>query len=225
MNQILIIEDQVDFAELLGGFISKAGMNPHYVYDGAKAIDEIKRLNPDLIVLDLNLPNMDGLTICRALRKFSDIPVIISTARKSEEERLRGFELGATDYQCKPYRGEELVARIKSLLKLYNRNEQNNTKLLLDNNKNKVSFEGKSISISPPLFRILSLLTTHPEQLYSREQIMQSAYSDIDNKSDRSVDSNVKELRKKLRDLGFNDNHVHSVYGGGYMYKEDLSQK
>lgn len=220
MRSVLIVEDEPELASLLQQFIENAGMNAHIIDNGLEPVDWIKQHTPDIVILDLMLPGKDGIQICQEVRAFSDIPIIITTAKVDELDRLIGFETGANDYICKPYSAKELIARVNSLIKLYNRDSHAEELLVLDNNRCSIRLNNQEIELSNIEFNLLSLLYHHPGRIYNRESIITLIYQDYRVVSDRTVDSHIKNLRKKLSTLSNGTEYIRSVYGIGYKYDD-----
>lgn len=219
MTRVLIVEDEIDLAELLQQFVHAAGMTSHIINDGNEAVDWIKQNLPDVVVLDIMLPNKDGIQVCKEVREFSDIPIIMATAKVDEIDRLIGFETGASDYICKPYSSQELIARINSLVRLYNRNLQSDDNLIFNHNNFHISYQNKEIELSRTEFSLLSLLRNNPGRIYTRKQIIAEVYTDYRVVSERNVDSHIKNLRKKMATLGDDVEFIRSIYGAGYKYE------
>ena len=218
MRTVLIVEDEPDLASLLQQFIENAGMNTHIIDNGLEPVDWIKQHTPDIVILDLMLPGKEGIQICQEVRAFSDIPIIITTAKVDELDRLIGFETGANDYICKPYSAKEVIARINSLIKIYNRDSHVEALLVLDNNRCSIRLHDQEIELSNIEFNLLSLLYHHPGRIYNRESIITLIYQDYRIVSDRTVDSHIKNLRKKLSTLSNGTEYIRSIYGIGYKY-------
>jgi len=220
VRTVLIVEDEPELASLLQQFIENAGMDAHIIDNGLEPVDWIKQHSPDIVILDLMLPGKDGIQICQEVRTFSDIPIIITTAKVDELDRLIGFETGANDYICKPYSAKEIIARINSLIKLYNREGHAEALLVLDNNRCSIRLNDQEIELSNIEFNLLSLLYHHPGRIYSRESIITLIYQDYRVVSDRTVDSHIRNLRKKLSTLSNGTEYIRSIYGVGYKYDE-----
>jgi len=219
MTRVVIIEDETDLAELLKQFLQAEGMEPHIISDGSEAVGWIRENNPDVVLLDIMLPNKDGIEICKEVRQFSDIPIVMATAKVDEIDRLIGFETGANDYICKPYSSREVIARIKSLVRLYNRHHDSSDGLILDHNNCHVRHQNREIELSRTEFRLLSLLYNNQGSIYNRKQIIAEVYTDYRVVSERNVDSHIKNLRKKMAELDSDIEFIRSVYGAGYKYE------
>lgn len=225
---ILIVEDEAKLASLLSEYLALADYATHIIADGLDVVPWLHTHSADLIVLDLMLPNRDGIELCRDIRQFSNVPIIMTTARIEEIDRLLGLALGADDYICKPYSPREVVARIKAVLRRINPEQQpaiipNTPELLsLDPLSYRVSVGKQSISLSTIEFMLLNTLHQEPTRLFSRNQLMDNIYSDQRVVLDRTVDSHIKKLRKKLTVLLPDYELIHAMYGAGYCYEARL---
>lgn len=220
-SQILIVEDEQKLAKLAADYLHNAGFSTHTLSHGDIIVPWVKQQNPDLILLDLMLPGRDGLTICREIRGFSSVPIIMVTARVEEIDRLLGLEMGADDYICKPYSPREMVARVKAVLRRlqpHANQESHADGLTLDANSFRVSAAGREIELTSVEFQLLQTLCRHPGHIFSRAKLMDLIYQDQRIVSDRTIDSHIKKLRKKLDELLPGRELVHSVYGAGYRY-------
>ncbi|MFI3189143.1 two-component system response regulator BaeR [Crenothrix sp. D3] len=225
---ILIVEDEAKLASLLSEYLALADYATHIIADGLAVVPWLRTHSADLIVLDLMLPNRDGIELCRDIRQFSNVPIIMTTARIEEIDRLLGLALGADDYICKPYSPREVVARIKAVLRRINPEQQptiipSTPELLsLDPLSYRVSVGKQSISLSTIEFMLLNTLHQEPTRLFSRNQLMDNIYSDQRVVLDRTVDSHIKKLRKKLTVLLPDYELIHAMYGAGYCYEARL---
>ncbi|PKH02776.1 two-component system response regulator BaeR [Psychromonas sp. MB-3u-54] len=216
---ILIIEDEPALASVLCEYLIQSGFQTHIIDNGREVIDWVKNHQPDLLILDLMLPGRNGLDIYRDLRTFSQVPVVMATARVDEIDRLLGLELGAGDYICKPYSPREVVIRVKNILrrsKEGNSTLQGYAGLQIDEQKMMASLNQQAIILTPAEFRLLSVFNKHPEQVFSREQLMTQIYSDGRIVTDRTIDSHIKNLRKKMQDVAPESECIKSIYGIGY---------
>jgi len=177
-------------------------------------------------LLDLMLPGKDGMDICREIRQFSNIPIIMLTAKVEEIDRILGLEIGADDYICKPFSPREVVARVKSIfrrMKFDNSpNKYSEGSLQLNNDKFEAIYQASKLDLTPVEFRLLSTLQATPGKVFSRDQLMTLSYKDNRIVTDRTIDSHIKNLRKKLQNAGAAQEIIHSVYGVGYRYEPDL---
>jgi two-component system response regulator BaeR len=220
MNHILIVEDEVKLARLQVDYLQNAGFDTHWISNGLEVLPWLKVNPTDLIVLDLMLPGRDGLDICRELRSFSAVPIIMITARIEEIDRLLGLELGADDYICKPFSPREMVARVKAVLR---RQKTQSTEVLisplkLDPHSFRVLADGHEVELTTVEFQLLQALYQQPGRIFSRSKLMDLIYQDQRIVSDRTIDSHIKKLRKKLVDVVPDQELIHSVYGAGYRY-------
>lgn len=220
-QSILIVEDEIKLSGLLADYLRAAGYDVHQLAEGPPVADWVREHAPALVVLDLMLPRRDGLGICREIRGFSRVPVIMTTARVEEIDRLLGLELGADDYVCKPYSPREVVARVKAVLRRSARaDEPSPGPLVLDPSTLRVSAEGRDIELTAVEFALLQTLHAAPGRIFSRGRLMDRIYDDHRIVSDRTIDSHVKKLRRKLADLLPERELIHSVYGVGYRYED-----
>jgi two-component system response regulator BaeR len=218
-NQVLIVEDEIKLATLLVDYFTQAQFTSHCIHDGNDVIDWVKTNSPDIILLDLMLPNKDGMQICKELRQFTEVPILMVTAKVEEIDRLLGLELGADDYICKPFSPREVVARVKAVLRRTQVKEQKaetNTALKLDESRYQVNYLGKSLDLTAVEFQLFKPLCAEPGRIFTREQLMQNMYDDNRIVSDRTIDSHIKKLRKKIHLLNPDEELIHSVYGVGY---------
>ena len=216
---ILIVEDEAKIASLLRDYLEKVGgYQTHWVDRGDVAIQAFEEVSPQLVLLDLMLPGMDGLEVCKAIRMKSQVPIIMVTALVEEIDRLLGLELGADDYICKPFSPREVVARVKAVLRRADTSGQNKllSGLQIDQEQRIASINNRQLKLSPVEFALLGHLAAQPGRVFSRDQLMSSIYSDYRIVSDRTVDTHVKNLRRKLEDSGSGTELIESVYGVGY---------
>jgi two-component system, OmpR family, response regulator BaeR len=220
---ILIVEDEPKLAALLGDYLKASGYASYWVADGRDAIAAIRDQQPDLVLLDLMLPGRDGLDICRELRGFSDVPVVMLTARVEEIDRLLGLELGADDYICKPFSPREVVARIKAILRRARTNADTTTftTLKIDDGAHRAIFNGVTLDLTPVEFRLLRTLAATPGRVFSRDRLLDKLYLDHRVVTDRTVDSHIKNLRRKLEQAAPGQDPIRSIYGVGYKLEID----
>ncbi|MFC1235282.1 response regulator [Vibrio sp. F74] len=220
---ILVVEDEPTLANVLCDYIDHSGMKSFQINNGGDVIAWIRANHPSLIVLDLMLPVRDGLDIFRELRTFSQIPVIMATAKVDEIDRLVGLELGADDYICKPYSPREVIARIKNVLrrsdKLLGHHTPEQEKLRIDAPSMKVLLIGQELVLTPAEFKLLHFLYKNEGRIYSREQLMNHIYDDGRIVTDRTIDSHIKNLRKKMQEIDNNCDYVKSIYSVGYKFE------
>ncbi len=219
---VLIVEDDWTIAEVQLSYLQRAGLRAEHLQRGDQVEAWVRATPPDLVVLDLMLPGMDGMEVCRALRQFSQVPIIMVTARSDDADRLRGFDQGADDYLCKPFNPHELVARVQAVLRRQQRTPQQAPEprvIEVDAARQRVSCLGQLLDLTPQEFRLLSVLAGQPGRVFSRAQLLERAYDDPSNVFDRAVDSHIKNLRKKLAAAAPAHSFIHSVYGQGYRYE------
>jgi two-component system, OmpR family, response regulator BaeR len=219
---ILIVEDEERLARLIADYLRASGHRVQHLAEGTGVVDWVRRERPDLILLDLMLPGKDGLDICREIRAESPVPIIMTTARVEEIDRLLGLELGADDYVCKPYSPRELVARVKAVLRRTLASEPTTTDpgpLTLHRDELRVRTGEAEIELTAVEFALLETLHSAPGRIFSRDRLMDRIYRDHRVVSDRTIDSHVKKLRRKLAELLPEQELIHSVYGVGYRYE------
>jgi two-component system response regulator BaeR len=216
---ILIVEDEEKIASLLRDYLEKTGgFETRWVARGDEALEAFENASPALVLLDLMLPGMSGIEVCKAIRARSNTPIIMVTALVEEIDRLLGLELGADDYICKPFSPREVVARVKTVLRRASAapGVALAKGLHIDKEQHAASINNTRLKLSPVEFALLSHLADHPGQVFSRDQLMNSIYSDYRIVSDRTVDTHVKNLRHKLADASPGADLIESVYGIGY---------
>lgn len=222
-RKILIVEDEEKLAALLRDFLQQAGFEPVCLANGAVAVDMVRELKPELILLDLMLPGRDGIDICKEIRTFSAVPIIMVTARVEEIDRLLGLELGADDYVCKPFSPREVIARVKAVLRRFDGKGSPETGLVLDEARYRATLDGHDLELTVVEFRLLQLLAAHPGHIYTRQQLMDRIYPDQRSVADRTIDSHIKKLRRKIAETVPGREIIHAVYSAGYKF-ESLEQ-
>ncbi|SDH19674.1 response regulator [Nitrosomonas sp. Nm132] len=220
MNCILIVEDEPKLASLEADYLHHAGFQTHCLSQGLEVVPWLKDNAVELVLLDLMVPGRDGLDICRDIRSFSQVPIIIVTARIEEIDRLLGLEMGADDYICKPFSPREMVARVKAVLRRLQPPTINSAEqaLKLYSQSFKVQYGNQEIELTAVEFQLLYVLYQQPGHIFSRSRLMDLIYQDQRIVSDRTIDSHIKKLRKKLAELIPEKEVIHSVYGAGYRY-------
>jgi two-component system response regulator BaeR len=215
--RVLIVEDEPKLAKLLDDYLRASGFETDCVDDGREVVPAVQRHRPDLILLDLMLPGLGGLEVFKAVRAVADIPIVMVTALVEEVDRLVGLELGADDYICKPYSPREVVARVKAVLRRGSREREGMaTGLALDESRYEALLDGELLDLTPVEFRLLKTLASRPGRIFPRAELLDSLYADHRVVADRTVDSHVKNLRRKLQKVRAGEDLVHSVYGVGY---------
>ncbi len=215
---ILIVEDESDLSSVMADYVTAAGYEAQVIADGREALISVQRAVPDLIVLDLMLPNLDGVSLCKAVRGFSEVPIIMVTARVQEIDRLLGLETGADDYLCKPFSPRELVARIKAILRRSGKPEQSAPLVDIDNDARSVRIRAQLLDLTPTEFSLLAAMAKRPGTIFSRAQLLDMASRDNLDVTDRAIDSHIKNLRRKLAVPMPDVEVIHSVYGLGYRF-------
>lgn len=222
---ILVVEDEEDLARILVDYLHHAGYSAQSVHDGRLARASLASTVPDLVLLDLMLPGVDGLTLLRELRgrpDCPDTPVILVTARVEEVDRLIGLESGADDYICKPYSPREVVARVKAVLRRrpQARATAEDEHLTIDPQTWRASYGGQRIDLTPKEFELLNILATRPGLVFSRAQLLDRLQPNNLEISERAIDSHMKNLRRKLAQVAPAREIIRSVYGVGFVYEE-----
>jgi two-component system, OmpR family, response regulator BaeR len=220
MTTVMIVEDEEKLATLLGDYLKQAGFDTEWLAEGTGVVSRVREGRPDLILLDLMLPGRDGLEICKEIRTFSRVPIIMITARVEEIDRLLGLELGADDYICKPFSPREVVARVKTVLRRAGDQQPPVTGgLSLDPNKYRAVLNGHDLDLTAVEFNLMYFLYQNAGRIYSRSQLMDRIYSDQRIVSDRTIDSHIKKLRKKIAAAAPDQELIHSIYGVGYKFE------
>lgn len=221
---ILIVEDEPKLGQLLVDYLQAAGYTTHWLTNGSDVVPRVHQHPPALILLDLMLPGSDGLTVCRELRRFTDLPIVMVTAKIEEIDRLLGLEIGADDYICKPYSPREVVARVKTILRRSYRpqdNAQEYDLLHIDEPHFQACYQGQMLDLTPAEFRLLKILASHPGKVFSREQLLDNLYDDYRVVTDRTIDSHIKNLRRKLELIDSERSFIRAVYGVGYRWEAE----
>lgn len=216
MEKILIVEDEVKLSTLLVDYFTQAQFNTACIANGNEVVDWVKHHKPDAILLDIMLPGKSGIDICKEVRVFSNIPILMVTAKVDEIDRLLGLELGADDYICKPYSPREVVARVKAVLRRTIATVQSNEGLHLNEDRYQLRLNKKTLDLTAVEFQLFKPLYKEPGRIFNRQQLMDCMYDDNRIVSDRTIDSHIKKLRKKLGALSPDKELIQSVYGVGY---------
>lgn len=222
-SRILLVEDEPKIAALLHDYLRQAGHEVDHIDNGDLVLDWVRDNPPDLILLDVMLPGKDGMTLCRAIRDRSTVPIIMLTARVEEIDRLLGLELGADDYICKPFSPREVVARVRATLRRVELDQdtpQAPCGLQLDPESFRARLDGRDLDLTVVEFRLLNRLCEHPGRVYSREQLLDQIYEDHRIVTQRTVDSHIKNLRRKLQAIAPERRFIRSIYGVGYKLEE-----
>ena len=219
-EHILIVEDEAKIADLLKDYLVNDGYKVTCMARGDEAVKKINLLAPALILLDIMLPGMDGITVFREVRKVHDIPIIMVTAKVEEVDRLIGLEIGADDYICKPFSPREVVARVKAVLRRARPGEKTLRRIagpiILDEKTRQVTIEGKPLNLTPSEFGLLNVLMASPGRVYSRSELLDKVQGYRFEGYDRTIDSHVKNLRKKIAEIVPDREVLQTLYGVGY---------
>ncbi len=219
-QHILIVEDEVKLATLLQDYLIQSGFGATMIHDGSQVEDWLANNQTNLVLLDLMLPGKSGVEICKDIRKHSKLPVIMTTAKVDEIDRLLGLELGADDYICKPFSPREVVARVKAVLRRSDdSNKPADRGLMLDTDTYKATINGNDLHLTAVEFQLLKVLSDQPGRIFSRSVLVDKIYSDGRVVSDRTIDSHIKKLRKKISVQVPDAELIHSLYAVGYKFE------
>jgi two-component system, OmpR family, alkaline phosphatase synthesis response regulator PhoP len=225
MPTVLVVDDEPQIATIARDYLTRAGFSVAVASDGSTGLEMARQNRPDLVVLDLGLPRLDGLAVARALRLESDVPIIMLTARVDETDRLAGFDVGADDYITKPFSPRELVARVSSVLRRARHVPEAGTTfeiadLSIDLAKMRVDRRGSPIDLTPTEFQLLAALARHPGRVYTRAQLLDAVRGTEVESFERAIDAHVKNVRRKLERNPHRPRYVLTVYGIGYKFAE-----
>ena len=226
MKTILVVDDEPKIVALARDYLEHAGFTVLTAVDGGSAVDTIHRRHPDLVVLDLGLPQLDGLDVTREIRRTSTLPIVMLTARDDELDKLLGLELGADDYLTKPFSPRELVARVKAVLR---RTDNAGTPsevlrsggLTVDVPRHRVEVDGRVVELTPTEFELLLALARQPGRILTRSQLLDAIHGIAYEAYERAIDSHVKNLRRKLEPLPATPRYVLTVHGVGYRLADE----
>ncbi len=221
-QKILIVEDEKKIADILKDYLQKANYTVTSLERGDVVVRQVKKSMPDLVLLDIMLPGKDGMDVCREIRKFSNVPIIMLTARVEEIDRLIGLELGADDYICKPFSPREVVARVKAVLRRVHpepiERQKTHGPITLIADAHSVSVHDKEIDLTPSEFGLLEIFMAQPGRVFSRNDLICNVQGYEFEGYDRTIDTHIKNLRKKLSDHLPGQKIIHTVYGIGYKF-------
>ena len=226
-RKILVVDDEPQVCELIKAYLEKDGYEVILAGDGKSAVEKARSHKPDLIVLDLNLPVMDGIEVFRTIRAISDIPVIMVTARDDEVDKIVGLQLGADDYVTKPFSPRELAARVAAVLRRYAEGSKASARLLtgdllVDFDRHEVKYRNEIVNLTSAEFKLLAVMAKNPGRVFTRLQLMDSAFGETYEGYDRTIDAHIKNLRQKLNAIGGEEgNPVVTVRGIGYKLEHD----
>lgn len=223
-KKILLVDDEPQIVRVLKGYLENAGYRIMSALDGITALDLFSREKPDFVILDLNLPGIDGLDICRTIRDTSNVPILMLTARSEEADRIIGLELGADDYIVKPFSPREIVVRVKTILRRAGGdNSQANIihtgSLTINIETHTVEMADRLVDLTPTEFEILVTMARQPKRVFSRMQLLESALGEAFEGYDRTVDTHIKNIRMKLEPDPKKPEYIHTVFGLGYKFE------
>ncbi|MCD6518622.1 MAG: response regulator transcription factor [Anaerolineae bacterium] len=223
--KILVVDDEAQIVHVLRGYLEKAGFNVLTAYDGREALRIARQERPDLVILDLMLPEVDGLDVCRALRKDSDVPIIMLTARIEETDRIVGLELGADDYVTKPFSPREVVARVRAILRrtqpsISHEQPLSVGELTLDPMKRTLTVRGKLVELTPTEFDLLRAMMAAPGRVFTRQQLLEASQGMAYEGYERTIDTHIKNLRKKIERDPRHPEYLLTVHGIGYKIRD-----
>src|SRR5690349_11638807 len=223
---ILVVDDEPQIAEIASDYLRLGGFEVVVAEDGVRALETVRERHPDLVILDLGLPKLDGLDVARTIRRTSDLPIIMLTARVEEDDRLHGLEIGADDYITKPFSPRELVARVRAVLRRTEKRKSESdattlrvADLLIDVTRMRVSRDDETIDLTPTEFQLLEALARHAGRVFTREQLLDAVRGSAAEAFDRAIDSHIKNIRRKLR--GGAREYIATVYGIGYRFVDE----
>ena len=224
-KQVLIIEDDRNTALLIATYLEREGFKTQIIHDGLEGLKLARQHPPGFVILDIMLPGLDGWEICRELRKISDVPILILTAREEEIDRVLGLSLGADDYVVKPFSPRELVERLKAILRRTSpqqtlENVLSHEDLVLNIDKHRVSLNGESVELTSVEFKLLRALMSAPGKAFSRDELLNKIYEGGESVVDRVVDVHIGHLRQKIGDDAARPNFIETVRGFGYRFAE-----
>lgn len=225
MKQILIVEDEPRIAGIARDYLARAGYEVAMADNGVDALAMARTRQPDLVVLDLGLPHMDGFDVARAIRKHSNVPIIMLTARVDEDDRLKGLEIGADDYVTKPFSPRELVARVRAVFRRVDLASEPGGIIraggvALDRRRMQTTVDGRTIDLTPTEFELLATLVRQPGRVFTRAQLLDAIRGVAVESFERAIDAHVKNLRRKLEPDPRNPSYVRTVYGVGYKFAD-----
>jgi DNA-binding response OmpR family regulator len=224
--RIVLVDDDANLRHTLGYALRQEGFEVFVAEDGERGLETFHQSRPDVVLLDVMLPNLDGFEVCRRIRRESEVPILMLTARDTEVDKVVGLELGADDYLAKPFSTRELVARVRALLRRTRSTAApvgerlESAGLLLDAARHRVTLEGREVSLKPKEFDLLAFFMAHPGQVFGREQLLASVWGYDFAGDSRTVDTHVKTLREKLDDDAEHPLWIDTVRGVGYRFRE-----
>jgi two-component system, OmpR family, response regulator BaeR len=218
-HRVLVVEDDQKISDLLINYLRAGGYQASAAFDGHEALRLIREQQPDAVILDWMLPGLDGISVCKAVRAFSDVPILMVTARIDEVDRLLGLDTGADDYVCKPFAPREVIARVRALLRRsQGRVRTSPQPWVVDEASFRISWQGQWLPLTRIEFMMFRLLLSRPGRVYSRDQLLSSVHDSQRDISDRAIDTHIKNLRRKVQTVDSATDCIASVYGVGYRF-------
>jgi len=227
MRRILVVEDELKIARLVRDYLEHAGFEAVVASSGEAALAAARGSRPDLVVLDLGLPGMDGLDVARELRRSTNVPIVMLTARGEESDRIVGLELGADDYVVKPFSPRELVARVRAVLRRTDPARPDATQILraadveVDLRRMRVTAAGRTVELTPTEFQLLSTLVARPGQVFTRSQLLDAVHGVAFESFERAIDAHVKNIRRKIEPQPGRPRYLLTVHGVGYRFADE----
>lgn len=221
-NNILVVEDEINISNVIKAYLEKNGYNVKTAYDGQEALDQFNNNDIHLVILDLMLPKLSGENVCKEIRKISNVPIIMLTAKSEDEDKIEGFSIGADEYVVKPFSPKVLVSRVEALLRrTYDlKNIKINSGIELDTDKYIAKKDGNILDLTTNEFKVLSILYNNPDIIFSRERLIELAFGMGYEGYDRTIDTYIKNIRQKIEKDPKNPKYIQTVYGVGYKYVE-----
>jgi len=225
MTTVLVVEDEIEIARVVRDYLRNAGFEVIVVGDGGSAVASVRSSKPDLLVLDLGLPGRDGLDVAREIRRWSDTPIVMLTARGDETDRIVGLEIGADDYVVKPFSPKELVARVRAVLRRTRTAARGDEVVRagdveIDTAKMRVSVGGTQVDLTPTEFQLLATLAREPGRVFTRSQLLDAVHGVAIESYERAIDAHVKNIRRKIEPEPGSPRYVVTVHGVGYRFAD-----
>ena len=225
MTTVLVVEDEIEIARVVRDYLRNAGFEVIVVGDGGSAVASVRSAKPDLLVLDLGLPGRDGLDVAREIRRWSDTPIVMLTARGDETDRIVGLEIGADDYVVKPFSPKELVARVRAVLRRTRTAARGDEVVRagdveIDTAKMRVSVGGTLVDLTPTEFQLLATLAREPGRVFTRSQLLDAVHGVAIESYERAIDAHVKNIRRKIEPEPGSPRYVVTVHGVGYRFAD-----
>ena len=225
MTTVLVVEDELEIARVVRDYLQHAGFEVIVVGDGGSAVASVRSARPDLLVLDLGLPGTDGLDVAREVRRWSETPIVMLTARGDESDRIVGLELGADDYVVKPFSPKELVARVRAVLRRTRATQRGDEVIRvadveIDTAKMRVTVAGEAVELTPTEFQLLAALAREPGRVFTRSQLLDAVHGVAIESYERAIDAHVKNIRRKIEPTPGSPRYVLTVHGVGYRFAD-----